>query len=45
MGLEYSVLFRLMDQIGLNGDEWWEMLDDIQVLETEALNVMNNRGN
>lgn len=39
-GLDYSVLFRLIDEAGLTGDEWQQMLDDIQVLEIAALGAM-----
>ena len=42
-GLDYSVLFRLMDQMGLEGEDWMDMLDDIQVLETAALNELHKR--
>ena len=42
-GLDYSVLFRLMDHMGLEGDDWMQMLLDIQVLETAALNELHSR--
>lgn len=40
LGLDYTVLFRLMDRKGLEGNEWDEMLDDIQVMEHAALRAM-----
>lgn len=39
-GLDYGPLFRLMDEDGLKGQEWREVLDCIRVLEREALAEM-----
>lgn len=40
IGLDYNVLFRLMDRQGLDGDDWDDMLDDIQTMEHAALVAM-----
>lgn len=40
IGLKYPVLFEIMDRQRLDGDEWWQMFDDIRLMEIEALNTM-----
>jgi hypothetical protein len=42
-GLDYAVLFRLMDEDGLKGREWRETLDSIRVLEGAALEEMRKQ--
>lgn len=37
IGLDYNVLFQLLDWMGLSASERLEMLDDIGVLEDAAL--------
>ncbi|NMF98385.1 DUF1799 domain-containing protein [Aromatoleum toluolicum] len=39
-GLNYLVLFDLLDRAGHVGPEWDRMFDDVRVLEREALSVM-----
>lgn len=39
-GLDYAVLFRLMDEDGLKGQDWRDTLSDIRVLEDAALAEM-----
>lgn len=39
-GLDYNVLFRLMDDEGLSREEQRLMLDDIQILEAQAMKTM-----
>lgn len=39
-GLNYLVLFDLLDRAGYVGPEWDRMFDDVRVLEREALSVM-----
>lgn len=39
-GLDYGVLFRLMDEEGLVGDAWSSVLADIQVMEAQAMETM-----
>ena len=39
-GLRYPVLFELMDRRGIAGDDWWQMLDDVRVMEAAALEAM-----
>jgi hypothetical protein len=41
VGLDYGVLFRLMDEEALSRKDWRQTLDDIQVMEVEALNKMS----
>lgn len=40
VGLNYEVLFRVMDRMALDDAAWLEMLDDIRTLEDEALTKM-----
>lgn len=39
-GLQYPVLFDLLDRSGYTGPEWWAMFDDIQLMERAALDAM-----
>lgn len=39
-GLDYPVLFRLMDEAGLSGAEWRETFDSIRLMESVALEQM-----
>lgn len=39
-GLDYNVLFRLLDEAGLHGAEWREAFDTIRVMEATALEMM-----
>lgn len=40
-GLRYESLFQILDRKGLDGDEWWQMFDDIRQWEREALDAMH----
>lgn len=40
-GLDYNVLFRFMDRMGLSDEEYDYMLNDVRVLERESLNTMH----
>lgn len=40
-GLDYNVLFHKMDRMNLTPTEYAELESDIQVMEYEALNVIN----
>lgn len=42
VGLDYTPLFRLMDESGLSRGEWREAFDDIRVLEGAALKAMHS---
>jgi len=42
-GLNYVPLFRVMDELGVKGDEWLELLDDVKVLEAEVLTAMHEK--
>jgi len=39
-GLDYNVLFRLMDEAKIVGEEWHDTLADVRVLESAALTSM-----
>lgn len=39
-GLDYGVLFRKMDRMGLSPDEYEQLECDIQVMEVAALNCI-----
>jgi hypothetical protein len=39
-GLDYNVLFRLLDNERLSGDDWDLMLADVSVMEAAALEAM-----
>ena len=39
-GLAYEAVYGLLDRKGLDGNDWWQMFDDIRLLEREALNAM-----
>lgn len=41
-GLIYESLFALMDRKGLTGDAWWQMFDDVRVVENEALEALRS---
>lgn len=43
IGLDYNVVFRLLDEEGYSRQQWREMLDDIQVLEVEALKTLGGQ--
>ncbi len=40
IGLDYNVLFRLLDNMGCSEDEWSQNFDDIRVMESAALDAM-----
>lgn len=41
-GLNYQPLFELLDRKGYPEDEWWQVFDDIRVLERSVLECMNS---
>lgn len=42
IGLDYNILFRLLDQIGLSQEDWQIYFDDMRVMESTALSAMRN---
>lgn len=42
-GLDYGPAFRLMDRMGLDGDEWDDLFEDLRVLEGAALDMLNEK--
>jgi len=40
IGLDYSVLFRLMDNLQLSKSEWEQMFNDIRIMESVALETI-----
>lgn len=39
-GLDYNVLFRMIDNLGLPSNDWKVAFDDIRVMESAALESM-----
>lgn len=39
-GLDYNVLFRVLDSKGLPKDDWDQSFDDIRIMESAALEAM-----
>lgn len=39
-GLDYSVLFRLIDEQGLTGEAWQDVFHSVRVIETSAIEQM-----
>jgi hypothetical protein len=37
IGLDYGALYPLMDRLGLSAEQWDRVFDDVQVLESHAL--------
>ena len=42
-GLDYNVLFTRMERMGLDGEAYEQMFQDIRVIESEALSILNQR--
>ena len=42
-GLDYNVLFTRMEHMGLSGEAFELMFQDIRVIESEALSILNQR--
>lgn len=42
-GLDYNVLFRKMDRLGLSPDDYERLEEDVRVMEFAALSVMNKK--
>lgn len=40
IGLDYSIVFDLLDRSGYTETAWWQALDDLQEMERAALNAM-----
>lgn len=40
-GLDYNVLFKKMDRMSLDPNEYDQLEDDIRAMEFEALSAMN----
>jgi hypothetical protein len=43
LGLDYNVLFRKMDRMGLSAAEYDDFEDDIRVMEVEAMAAMREK--
>lgn len=39
-GLDYPTLFQLLDRYELDKAEWWQMFEDLRLLEGAALKAM-----
>jgi hypothetical protein len=42
-GLDYGPLFSLMDRLGHTGQAWFDLFDDIRILESAALGTMRDK--
>jgi hypothetical protein len=42
-GLDYNVLFTRMARMGLSDERYEQLFDDIRVIESEALAILNKR--
>ena len=42
-GLDYNVLFTRMERMGLSSEAYEAMFQDIRVIESEALSILNQR--
>lgn len=42
-GLDYPAIYPLMDRLGLAPRDWDDLLHDLQVMETEALEAMHQK--
>jgi len=40
IGLDYNILFRLLDQLRLSQEDWQIYFDDVRVMESSALTAM-----
>ncbi len=43
IGLDYNVLFRKLDRMALDNEQYNQLEDDIRVMEYEALSVMSKQ--
>lgn len=43
VGLDYNVLFRLLDRLGLSQEEWDDTFEMIQALEVQAVKTMTEK--
>lgn len=41
-GLDYSVMFRMLDRLGLSADEYDDWESDLRLMEAEALDTMRD---
>ncbi len=42
-GLDYNVLFTRMARMGLSDEQYEQLFDDIRVIESEALSILNKK--
>jgi hypothetical protein len=42
-GLDYCAIYPLIDKIAEDAEDWNQIFDDIQVMESEAIDVINSR--
>lgn len=40
VGLDYAVVFQLLDRMGLNDTDWQDRLTDIQIIEAAVIDLM-----
>jgi len=42
-GLDYNVLFTRMERLGLTPERYEQLFDDVRVIESEALTILNKK--
>jgi len=42
-GLDYNVLFHLLDRMRLTDTEYDQLFDDVRIIESEALTILNKK--
>jgi len=42
-GLDYCALYPLLDRAAKDDEEWQQLFDDIQVMESAALSIMSSK--
>jgi len=43
IGLDYTPLFRVMDEAGITGERWQSAFADVRAIEAGALGAINER--
>ena len=42
-GMDYNVLFHCLDRMHLTAPEYDQLFDDLRVIESEALGILNKK--
>lgn len=41
VGLDYTALYPMLDRLNLDSDSWLQILDDVRVMESAALEAIH----